>query len=156
MEPQNVLSPSAPTTDQKADDAAAREARHAVDYAGLQAALASRDNRIAELETALNGLQEQAAGMAASHRQAVTAYARLASAAVPGILPEMVTGETIEEVDASLARARSLIERVREEIEAGLTHEAVPAGAPPRQTAPVTGFTAAEKIRYAVSRAGRR
>ncbi len=65
-------------------------------------------------------------------------------ASEPAVLPELVTGETLEEVEASFAAALAMVHRVREAV----TREQptpVPAGAPGR--APAQSRSPFEKIR---------
>ncbi|MCK9518491.1 MAG: hypothetical protein M0R74_05605 [Dehalococcoidia bacterium] len=96
----------------------------------LRAALAERDGLLEAERTASRQLVERL-------REALLATE-------PDVEPELVTGETLEEVEASFVQARALVQRVRERVsrEAPI---AVPAGAPGRAgLAPRTAF---EKIR---------
>ena len=70
-------------------------------------------------------------------------------ASEPGLDSALVTGETVEEVEASFAAARELVRRVRESVRREAA-AAVPAGSPGRVTAvPGTPF---EKIRSGLGR----
>lgn len=83
---------------------------------------------------------------------AVARYRHLVLAAAPEVAEEMVTGETIEELDASLATARSLVERVKRRLEAEVEAGRVPAGAPPRSAPDLSALSPGEKIAYALAR----
>jgi len=71
------------------------------------------------------------------------------AASEPGLDPALVTGDTLEEVEASFAAARGLVSRVREAVQREAA-VAVPAGSPARSVAaPATSF---EKIRAGLGR----
>jgi hypothetical protein len=63
----------------------------------------------------------------------------------PAIDPEMVTGDTLEAVEASFAAARATIERIREALRQERAATTIPTGAPGRHTP--SPKTALEKIR---------
>ena len=106
-------------------------------------------------ETPATAADEEDRDPVAVHEQATRQLLdrlRLALAASePGLDPALVTGDTLEEVEASFAAACGLLSRVREAVrrEAAV---AVPAGAPGR-SAPVTA-TPFEKIRAGLGRLG--
>ncbi len=81
-------------------------------------------------------------------------YRELLLAGSPEVPAELVTGATIEEVDASFAAARGVVQQVRRRIEEQADAEHVPAGAPPRTAPDLSGLSPAEKIAYALSRPG--
>jgi chromosome segregation ATPase len=118
--------------------------------AELKQALAAKDAEIGtlnqSLEVARKGLDE--GGKAFS--QAIAAYKELVLRANPGVLAEMITGGSIEEINKSVENARALMERVRREIEAEAARTRIPAGAPPRTPPDVSALTAREKIQYAL------
>jgi hypothetical protein len=68
----------------------------------------------------------------------------------PEIPEEMVNGETIEEVNESLDKAKALVGRVRQELEASISRARVPAGAPERAAPDLSALSPGEKIRYAL------
>ena len=73
-------------------------------------------------------------------------------APAPEVPEELVSGETVEEIEAALARARNLVEKVRRQVEAEAASARVPAGAPARTGADLTTLSPAEKIAYALKR----
>jgi chromosome segregation ATPase len=105
--------------------------------------LAAKEQRIAELEQALTEKDEQLAALTQSAAeleqrltereesltQAIASYRALAVRYNPGLPEEQVTGDSIEEIDASLARAQALINRLRQELEAEMAAARIPAGA---------------------------
>jgi hypothetical protein len=82
--------------------------------------------------------------------QAVAAYKELVVQANPGVLAELITGDTIDEVNESLENARILMDRVRQEIEAEAAKTRVPAGAPQRAPLDLSALSPREKIKYAI------
>ncbi len=129
---------------------------------GLEKALAEKADKIAGLEQEL--AEKEAAAAAAKEAQAsviqernalnasltaaVAAYLGLVKQANPGPAGEMVKGETIAAIDASLAAARELVEKVKHELGAEGQRVRVPAGAPPRALPDFSALTARDKIRY--------
>jgi len=133
------------------NEALAREAEARAEHiARLEQTLAGKDAEIAALKLSLDEssstLDEQGKALA----QAVAAYKELIIQANPGLLAELITGDTIEAVDASLKQARALIEKVRQEMEAEAARTRVPAGSPQRAPLDLSGLSAREKIQYAI------
>jgi predicted RNase H-like nuclease (RuvC/YqgF family) len=139
------------TTLQRTNEALAREIEARTEHvARLEQALAGRESEIAALKLSLDEasstLDEQGKALA----KAVAAYKELVIKANPGLLAELITGDTIEAVDASLKQARALIEKVRQEMEAEAARTHIPAGSPPRAPLDFSGLSAREKIQYAI------
>lgn len=90
------------------------------------------------------------AGQTAATRVLLDRVRELMLASEPAIAPELLAGETLEELEASFAAARETVRRVREAVQR--EGPAVPAGAPGRTPpAPLSAF---EKIRAGLSRIG--
>ncbi|MDD5082728.1 MAG: hypothetical protein PHU08_05075, partial [Dehalococcoidales bacterium] len=81
-------------------------------------------------------------------------YKSIVARANPGVLPELITGDTIGQVDESLEKARGFVARIRQGIEAEAAGTKVPAGAPPRQGFRLSGLSPREKIQYAIGGKG--
>jgi len=120
-------------------------------------ALAAKEQRIAELEQALTGKDEQVAeleqklaGSEESLAQAIASYRGLALKDNPSLPEEQIAGDSIEEIDASLASAQALINRVRQELEAEMAAARIPAGAPQRTPADLSALSPRDKIQYAI------
>jgi len=116
----------------------------------LEQVLAAKDNEVADLNKSLDEAKKESVEIAKSLAQAVAAYKELVMEANPGVMDELISGETIEEVNESMKNARALIERVRQEIEAEAAKTRVPAGAPQRMPADLSALSAREKIQYAI------
>jgi hypothetical protein len=99
------------------------------------------------LEQALEAAQRELAHQRDLACAAVARYRQAVLAAEPDLPPEMVHGENIEDVDASIAAARTMVAHVREQVEARRPSErGFPAGAPARDTSARGHLTARQKI----------
>lgn len=81
-------------------------------------------------------------------REAVARYREAALAAEPELPPDLVSGDTLETIDASLAAARRAVAQIRQRIadQPEPATRGFPAGAPARGAASTAGLSAAEKI----------
>ncbi len=139
--------------------------------AELEGRLAQKDEelsrasaRIVELEQAVSNLDSEVAGLkqavaesgeklTASNRslaEAVASYKTLVAQLNPEVLEELITGDTIEVINQSLEKAKTLISRVRQGLEAEITAGKVPAGAPVRTPPDLSALSPREKINYAI------
>jgi uncharacterized coiled-coil protein SlyX len=116
----------------------------------LEQALAGKDSELATLKQTLAEARQALDEMAKVFAGAVTAYKELVVQANPGVLPELITGDTIEAVNESLKNARALIERVRQEMEAEAARARIPAGSPQRAQLDLSTLSPREKIQYAI------
>ena len=110
----------------------------------LEAALAEVRTTLEERETELQTLRHQPTSATARYREALLA-------AAPEVPEELVSGATPEEVEASLAQARQMVERIRSHIEAQLAEQRVPTGAPIRSAPDLSNLSPQEKIAYALT-----
>lgn len=123
------------------------------DTGGLEQVLAARDSEIAGLKHSLDELRGKSDGLGEELARAVAAYRELAIRANPGVPVELIAGNTIDEVNESLKKARVLIDRVRQEIERETSHARVPAGAPQRSVPDISTLSPREKIQLSLERA---
>lgn len=89
-------------------------------------------------------------------RAAVAELRRLALEAEPELPPELVAGETVEEVLRSLESARSTVARLKDSIEraqSAAEPARVPPGAPARRGADLASLSARDKIAEGLRRA---
>jgi hypothetical protein len=131
--------------------------------AAVEASLAEKDSRIAELEASLGEAQQAAeslraegAAISEARDQAVGKYLDAVRIANPAIPRDVIVGNTIEEIDASLARATTIAESVRANLEARTRETKVPAGAPPRGEILVEGLSPREKIAAGIQQGNQR
>ena len=129
--------------------------------AAAEASLAEKDTRIAELEASLSKANQGSEAAAAeltqlkeSYGQAVSKYLDAVRLANPTIPQDIIAGDTIEAVDASLAKATTIAESVKASLEAQAKEAKVPAGAPPRTEISLEGLTPREKIAAGIQQKG--
>ena len=116
----------------------------------LKQALAGADSEMAAFKQSLDEAARQRDEIGGALSRAVAAYKALVVQANPGVLAELITGDSIEEVDESLKKARVLVERVRQGMEAEIANAKVPAGAPVRAPLDLSALSPREKIKYAI------
>ena len=142
---------NAPGPDELADIKAKLEAERAT-LAEAQATLAGKNDSIAKLEAHIAGLQqgfdEKAAALTQlkeAHVRAMAKYLEAVRSANTALPADVITGETIEDIDASVGQAQAIADAVRETLADEARKGRVPAGAPTR-VLNLDGLTAKEKI----------
>jgi hypothetical protein len=111
----------------------------------------------AQLSAAKSGSEASAAELTQvkeAHTKAVTKYlgaVKLANPAIPG---DVITGGSIDEIDASVARALSIATAVKASLEAQAKQAKVPAGAPTRGEISLEGLSPREKIAAGIQQKG--
>jgi uncharacterized protein YhaN len=130
-------------------------------HATLETALAEKDQRITELEASLSDAKQASEALNAelttvkdAHSKAVAKYLDVTKLANPAIPGEVITGATIEEIDASLAKAATIAGAVKANLEAEAKQGKVPAGAPPRGEISLEGLSPREKIAAGIQQKG--
>lgn len=98
----------------------------------------------------VEALQQEVASLREGLGLAAAKYRALLLSQAPEIPEELVGGETVAEVEASFAKAREVVEKVRQRLEARLSQERVPAGVPPRGEPDLGGLSPKEKIAFAL------
>lgn len=106
---------------------------------------------VGELQERLSASEEEAVRLR-ERDDAVARYRGAVLAAAPEVPEDLVAGETVQEVDAALAQAKELVERVRRQLLAQSRAERVPAGAPARHGPDLSVLSPQEKISYALRR----
>jgi chromosome segregation ATPase len=129
--------------------------------AAAQAAITDRDKRITELQATVSVVTQ--AGETATteltqakqaYTKAVTKYLEVTKAANPTIPGDVITGSTIEEIDATLKKASSIATAVKATLEAQAKEAKVPAGAPTRGEISTEGLSPREKIAAGIHQKG--
>lgn len=111
----------------------------------LQARIADLEQGISSRDSDLAALKESLSGAVAKYRAAVLASA-------PEIPVELVKGESIAEIDASLEKAQGIVSKVRQQLESEAEANKVPTGAPERTQQDLSALSPAEKIAYALKK----
>jgi len=84
----------------------------------------------------------------------VAKYLEAVKTANPTIPADVIAGSSIEEIDASLARATTIAGAVKANLEAQAKEAKVPAGAPPRTEINLEGLSPREKIAAGIQQKG--
>jgi len=129
--------------------------------AAAETALAEKDALITDLQNQLSEAKKGSEAVAAEltqlkdvHSKAVAKYLGAVKVANPTIPGDVIAGGTIEEIDASVAKALSIAESVKKSIEAQAKEAKVPAGAPPRGEISLEGLSPREKIAAGIQQKG--
>jgi len=133
-------------TAQKEETLAIKESR----IAELKEALASKGRESDELKQSLVEFNNRIHELEASLKEAIANYKAQTLKANPEIPEELISGESIEEVNSSLASAKELVSKVRKGIEVESTLFRFPPGAPERTPPDLSGLSPREKIQYAI------
>ncbi len=100
---------------------------------------------IADKDTELNGMRRQIDVAVGRYRIALMVSA-------PELPEELISGNTIEELDNAMDSAKKIVEKVASRIGARTPEERVPSGAPARRETDLSGLSAREKIMYAINK----
>ena len=116
----------------------------------LEQTVANLDSEVATLKQAMAESEEKLTTINHSLAEAVASYKALVAQLNPEVLEELITGDTIEAINESLEKAKTLVSRVRQGLEAEITAGKVPAGAPIRTPPDLSALSPREKINYAI------
>ena len=110
---------------------------------------------VGELREQLAATEATAAELRQQRDEAVARYRERLIASAPAVPPELIRGATAAELEASLAAALELVDRVRRQLLEQARQGRVPAGAPVRSGVDVGAMSPPEKIAYALGREAR-
>lgn len=110
----------------------------------LQAQVAARDEE-------LSALREQVEALQGSLKAAASKYRDALLASKPEVPPDLVSGETVEEVDQHLEAAMRMVAQLRSHLESQAQALRVPSGAPARRAPDLSALSPAEKIIHGLS-----
>lgn len=116
----------------------------------LEKSIVDKDSEIETIKQSLEESNNTKDEMEKSLAGAAEAYKELAIHTNPGLVSEMIKGDTIEEIKASVENARALVERVKQELGEENSLIKVPAGAPTRTQPDLSSLSPREKIKYAM------
>ena len=120
--------------------------------AGEQAqAMAQKDREILVLKTNLEGLEAKVKNLDEALAAAAGSYRTLVVQGNPDILPELITGASVMEIEESVKRAQEIVARVKKGVETELARDRFPAGAPERDGNEAS-LSPREKIQRGISR----
>jgi len=84
--------------------------------------------------------------------KAIGGYRQALISQNPDILPELIGGSSIEDLDRSLVTAQDLTEKIKKKLEAKTAAEKVPGGAPARSPPDTANLSSHEKIVYGLEK----
>jgi uncharacterized protein (DUF3084 family) len=116
----------------------------------LEQAIADKDSQIANLKQSLAESDEQRKHLSDSLAQAIDSYKALVISANPEVPAELISGDTIKAIDESLVKAKDLVSKVRQGLEAEAMQARFPSGAPVRTPPDLSALSPKEKIQYAM------
>jgi chromosome segregation ATPase len=109
------------------------------ELATAQQGLEARDGEIESLRTRADTLESAV-------RESAVRYRAIAMEREPDLPGDLIDGETIDDVDQAIERARETVARVRGHLEAQAQSNRVPVGAPARPEPDTSKLSAQEKI----------
>ena len=129
--------------------------------AAAQTMITEKDARIAELEAQLGEARKGSEAATAeltqvkeAHTKAVSKYLDAVKLANPTLPGDVITGGTIEDIDASVRKVTAIATAVKANLEAQAKETRVPAGAPPRGEISLEGLSPREKIAAGIQQKG--
>jgi len=139
---------SAETPDEEPNNTEEAELRSKVFE--LEDLVVQKEEELSQANAHLSQLEEMIAERDEKLAQAASSYKALVIESNPGVLEELITGDTIDDINVSLEKATSIVGKVRQGLEAEVASARVPAGAPERMPTDLSGLSPREKIQYGI------
>jgi chromosome segregation ATPase len=140
-------------------DYEARDSRHDSEVKQLSTQLRESEHDMALVRSQLalhleetEHLREAISQAEAQSREALQRYRDALLQREPQLPAELVTGETVSELEAAVERARQTVAQVRQHLEQQAQALRVPAGAPARGSPDPSELSAGEKIRLGLQK----
>jgi chromosome segregation ATPase len=135
----------------QAGDAEARAQAAIAEDARLQAELAAATDAAAAFDADAASLRSMLEDAEQRNREGAARYRDLAVRVETALPADLIAGETIEAIDASIAQAREIAASVRSHIDAQAQAARIPAGAPQRSAPDLSALTPEQKIRHGLA-----
>ena len=103
-----------------------------------------------EVEAARREANEARTAAAEQSRQVAARYRAVLQQVAPDVPPDLIQGESVEDLDRSLSAVRDVVARVREQVQAQAAAR-IPAGSPVRGAPDLGSLSPAEKIRIGIA-----
>lgn len=116
----------------------------------LEQLITDRDDEIKVLKEKEVELGERLTSTGRTLAEAVAGYKNIIVQANPEVPEELIGGDNMESIDNSLEKAKVLVNKVRQGLEAETMLNRIPAGAPERTAPDFTGLSPREKIQQAI------
>jgi uncharacterized phage infection (PIP) family protein YhgE len=117
----------------------------------LSASLREAQDQLAARDEELVALREQVEGLQASLKAAASKYRDAMLASKPEVPPDLVSGETVEEVDQQVEATLRMVAQLRDHLESQAQALRVPTGAPARRAPDLSALSPGEKIVHGLS-----
>ncbi len=118
------------------------------DIERLQNEAADAQARAADAAEETRTLRAQLSETSELRRDEAARYRDLVLSSDPSLPAELIDGDTVEAVEATVDGARAMVGRIRSHLEARAQSKRVPPGAPERSAPDFSAMTPQEKIRY--------
>ena len=102
----------------------------------------------------VEAIRTELASVKEAYAQAISKYLEAARALNAAIPQDVIAGQTIEEIDASVKKAKAIANAVKANLEAQAKEAKVPAGAPTRGEISLEGLSPREKIAAGIQQKG--
>jgi len=139
--------------EEKTANATLKEASDKKDFV-----IADLETKRGELEGALSEAKKQSEALTTSLKDArdlaVAKYLGMAKATNPQVPQDIINGETIAEIDASVEKGKGLVSAVKKTLESETAAAKVPAGAPTRGAISLEGMSPKDKIAAGIQQKG--
>jgi ABC-type molybdate transport system ATPase subunit len=133
--------------------AEARESTRMAEVTELQRRIAGHEEARAAQTVELEDLRAAVGESEAQAREAVERIRQAVLEREPELPRDLLTGDSVADLDAAVAHARQTVAQVRQHLEQQAQSQRVPAGAPARGGPDVSAMTAGEKIRSGLRQA---
>jgi hypothetical protein len=110
-----------------------------------------RNTDLEKINALLNQNNTRLTKLEADLEKATGGYRQMLISQNPGILPELIGGDSIEALDHSLETAKSLTDKIKANLAAKAAAEKIPAGAPPRTPPNLDNLDSHAKIIYGLN-----
>lgn len=117
----------------------------------LRNTLIDRQKEIDTLKATAASMEATLRDLNGSLKEAVTEYRNALILAHPDVLPELIAGDTLASVRESVTRARAIVDKVKQKVEAQISFDKFPTGSPPRGSATDLELTPREKIERGIA-----
>ncbi len=117
----------------------------------LRESHARLENELKTLGQAKTELETKLVTASDNLKQAVGCYRDAVLKSQPGVVAELVSGDSIASINESLEKTKSLVGRVKQTLETEASANRVPMGSPARSPADLSHLSPREKISLAVS-----
>ena len=116
----------------------------------LEAALQEKEAALSETQKNLDSRSRDYDQLKATLDDAVKAYRKLAISTSPLYSEDVISGTSIQEINASIQKVNGLVKKMRTSLESELKSLIIPAGAPERSGPDLSGLSPRDKIKQGI------